>query len=407
MKNPIDLIKFPVSCIDVSRIVAYTCAVSDSNNMPTESDQPASAQSPSQQGKQGSNLTILLLFLAIAVLIGYIFGNSFQQKSDSSSTSLAAKQAELDATLAATNQKREQMGLPPLLGYGAEDGEKIAARLTKDAVSLAAYVESFRSQLLEKERLLERRNEELIASEQTRTALTSQIAKMQMKVDSVSSASAATADLQERLALAESQVVELRNQLAQPSAVASSDELSAANAKILDLEKQLASLLSISDVPISSNSTGHQLLANAETDLLPQAQTFFQSLAQLEDKTGAEINQAFNRITQQHKASYICTIQFDADSSALKSSEQTALTEGLSKIPDGALILVIGYSSTTGDPSQNRTLSSNRAHECAKLAMEKKLANQRVQAIYYGQTKRFSPSKPEQNQVCQIFAIMP
>ena len=74
-------------------------------------------------------------------------------------------------------------------------------------------------------------------------------------------------------------------------------------------------------------------------------------------------------------------------------------------IPDGDLVLAIGYASETGNVDSNRTLSSDRATAAAQLFSSVKRPTQLVQAVYLGQTDRFSSRIPERNQIVEIWRI--
>ena len=74
-------------------------------------------------------------------------------------------------------------------------------------------------------------------------------------------------------------------------------------------------------------------------------------------------------------------------------------------IPDGDLILVVGYASRTGNPESNQLLSSDRATAVAEYFSGVKRPGQLVQAVYLGQTARFSSARPERNQICEIWQI--
>ena len=74
-------------------------------------------------------------------------------------------------------------------------------------------------------------------------------------------------------------------------------------------------------------------------------------------------------------------------------------------VPDGDMLLVIGYASETGNVDGNRTLSSDRATAVAEALTSVKHPGQQVQAVYMGQTDRFSSRTPESNQLCEIWQI--
>jgi outer membrane protein OmpA-like peptidoglycan-associated protein len=69
------------------------------------------------------------------------------------------------------------------------------------------------------------------------------------------------------------------------------------------------------------------------------------------------------------------------------------------------MILVVGYSSASGNTDANRRLSSERATEVARNIDMAKPGNQSVQAVFLGQTQRFSSSIAERNQVCEVWQI--
>jgi outer membrane protein OmpA-like peptidoglycan-associated protein len=77
----------------------------------------------------------------------------------------------------------------------------------------------------------------------------------------------------------------------------------------------------------------------------------------------------------------------------------------VNELPDGDLLLVIGYASETGNEDKNRKLSSDRATAVAELYSSLKRPTQLVQAVYLGQTDRFSSRIPERNQLCEIWRI--
>ncbi|MDE0835542.1 MAG: OmpA family protein [Akkermansiaceae bacterium] len=74
-------------------------------------------------------------------------------------------------------------------------------------------------------------------------------------------------------------------------------------------------------------------------------------------------------------------------------------------VPDGDLTLIIGYASKTGDSVANERLSSDRATAAAQQFSAMKRPGQKVQAVYLGQTDRFSSSIPVRNQLCEIWRI--
>jgi outer membrane protein OmpA-like peptidoglycan-associated protein len=74
-------------------------------------------------------------------------------------------------------------------------------------------------------------------------------------------------------------------------------------------------------------------------------------------------------------------------------------------VPEGDLVLAIGYASETGNVDSNRELSSARATAAAELFSGIKRPGQLVQAVYLGQTDRFSSRIPERNQIVELWRI--
>ena len=99
------------------------------------------------------------------------------------------------------------------------------------------------------------------------------------------------------------------------------------------------------------------------------------------------------------------TLSFATGSSALTPSDEEAIRNLVAEIPDGDLIMAIGYASETGNVDGNRTLSSDRATAAAQLVSSVKRPGQLTQAVYLGQTDRFSSRIPERNQIVEIWQI--
>ena len=77
----------------------------------------------------------------------------------------------------------------------------------------------------------------------------------------------------------------------------------------------------------------------------------------------------------------------------------------VAEIPDGDLIMAIGYAPETGNVDGNRTLSSDRDTAAAQLISSVKRLGQLTKEVYLGQTDRFSSRIPERNQIVKIWQI--
>ena len=88
--------------------------------------------------------------------------------------------------------------------------------------------------------------------------------------------------------------------------------------------------------------------------------------------------------------------------SAADSSKLKAIAE---KAADGTRFLVVGYASTDGDAASNAELSKQRAAAVAKVISANFDPKDRVEVIYYGQTKRFSREELAPNRVVEVWQI--
>jgi outer membrane protein OmpA-like peptidoglycan-associated protein len=99
------------------------------------------------------------------------------------------------------------------------------------------------------------------------------------------------------------------------------------------------------------------------------------------------------------------TLNFATGSSELNAEDQDLIRKLVEEVPDGDLVLAIGYASETGNVDANRVLSSERATAAAQLFSDIKRPDQQVQAVYLGQTDRFSSRIPERNQIVELWRI--
>lgn len=327
---------------------------------------------------------------------------NLSQKKNKVEDEIAAKQMELADVTANINAERASLGMPPREGIGTDSPEQIAARLTKDAAMLASYSDRIRAQMSEKDQVIADKNKVLIEAEQARQAISSQLGRMQSQLDQALANSSQSSNLQDKLIKANNDIAVLQESIREYKNRPSSDELNFANARIAELEAQIAALKN--PPPTAAPS---KLFANSVADLFPLAHGLFQGLNELEDKADLEISAAYNRFATQYKASFLKEIRFPTGSSQLNPADKMALADAIANLPDGAMVLVAGYASTTGQADANRQLSSDRATIVATNIDQAKPGKQVVQAVFLGQTKRFSTRIPERNQVCEVWQINP
>ena len=156
---------------------------------------------------------------------------------------------------------------------------------------------------------------------------------------------------------------------------------------------------------LEGDLTKAKLFARSENELLPAAVELFRSLRLLEGKPDSEIATAYSSLGVKLGANVLKTLNFATGSSTLTPEDNSAVREMIADIPDGDLVLAIGYASETGNVDSNRTLSSDRATAAAQLITDNKRPEQLTQAVYLGQTDRFSSRIPERNQIVELWHI--
>ncbi len=369
------------------------------SQIPAEST-AASAAAPSIEKSSVSTTTILAV--VVALLAGFLVANALKGKKDDAQKDLYSAQAELASRTAAINAERARQGLPPIEGIGQDSPEQIASRLTKDAATLANLSDRFRSLLSEKEAVIADKNNSLLTSEQARQSLTSQLAKLQNQLDKALTDGAGIDDIRRQLDEARNGLAPLQAKLAEYSSRPTVEEMALAKARIAELEARIAALEAT-----PPPTAAPKLFAESAADLFPAAQALFRALSDLEDKADLEMASAYNRFPSQYGATKLRDISFPTGSSQLNPSDKLALGDALASLPEGSMILVVGYASITGNADANRRLSSDRATEVASNIDMAKPGNQAVQAVFLGQTKRFSSRIAERNQVCEVWQIEP
>jgi len=148
-----------------------------------------------------------------------------------------------------------------------------------------------------------------------------------------------------------------------------------------------------------------RLFASSENELLPAAVELFRSLRKLEGKADSEISTAYSSLGVSLGANVLHTRHCATGSAGLTPADEDRIRAMVAEIPDGDLLCVVGYASETGNVDNNRTLSSDRATAVAQLFSSVKRPTQLVQAVYLGQTDRFSSRIPERNQIVEVWRI--
>ncbi len=350
----------------------------------------------------------VLAFVIIAllgVLIVMVLKNG-PSVSSSGAADVTALQAEANALRSEYNRERIAMGLRPIEG-DSESVEEVAGRLKKDADTLVALAASYQRMLAEKDSELTAHNAEILRAEKLRQSLSAEITRLQGDLQRAlvngSDTDILRRDLADIKAQRDALAAELNESRLKNSGISADD--------YADLKRQLEETLRAKEFfearvqELQGALSKAKLFASSENELLPAAVELFRNLRQLENKPDSEISAAYSSLAVQLGANVLKTLNFATGSSALVPADTDAIRNFVAEIPDGDLILAIGYASETGNVDSNRTLSSDRATAAAELISSVKRPGQLTQAVYLGQTDRFSSRIPERNQLVEIWQI--
>ena len=373
----------------------------------------ATAETTVNRPKPSLPPAVALAFVIIAllgVLIVMVLKNGTFSSSSGTDARLAALQSDVDARRTELNRQRAAMGLSPLEG-GSEPMEDIAGRLKKDTDSLVALSARFQQILAERDTDISAKSAEILRSEKLRQSLYAENTRLQSDLN--------------RALVGGSDAERLRGDLANLKSQrdAAISELAAAQQKMLtmgagvssddfaDLKRRYDETLRAKEFfeakvkELQGDISNAKLFASSENELLPAAVELFRSLRTLESLPDSEITSAYSSLAVKLGADVMINLSFATGSSALSASDEASLKQKVDEVPDGDLILAIGYASETGNVEANQTLSSDRATASAQLVTSVKRPGQQTQAVYLGQTDRFSSRIPERNQLVEIWHI--
>jgi outer membrane protein OmpA-like peptidoglycan-associated protein len=353
---------------------------------------------------------VMLAFVIIALLVVLIIIGLRGGKSGADSSEITELQAEANALRTQLNRERVSMGLRPLEG-NTESMDDIAERLKSDANAMVALAGSLQTMLAEKDTEITAKSAELIRSEQLRQTLAAESARLQSELQRALVAGSdsdllrrdLTAMKAQRDALA-AELATVREELSGKSAGASAEEFADLKRRYEETERA-RSFFEARVTELEAELSKARLFASSENELLPAAVELFRNLRKLEGKPDSEISTAYSSLGASLGANVLHTLNFATGSSELNTQDQEMIQLLVNQVPDGDLVLAIGYASETGNVESNRTLSSDRATAAAQLFSEMKRPGQLVQAVYLGQTDRFSSRIPERNQLVEIWRI--
>ncbi len=379
-------------------------------NVPDEAAVETHHETPAPKTAISTSVALMFVIIALLAVLMVIGYRDKMAGSITSSPELADLQAEAKALRDQLNRERMAIGLRPLES-GGEPVDDIAARLKKDADTMVALAKSFESLLVEKDSEISAKNAELIRSVQLRQTLAAESARLQAELQRALVSSSEVELLRNEVGSLKSQRDALAGEMASVR-----EQLAAKGEGVpaelhADIERQLEETRKAKDffearvVELERELSQARLFASNENELLPAAVKLVRSLRDLENKSDSEIATAYSSLGASIGVSVLHTLNFATGSSELSSENQNLIRDLVEEVPDGDLVLAIGYASETGNVDNNRTLSSARATAAAQLFSDVKRSGQQVQAVYLGQTDRFSSRIPERNQIVEVWRI--
>jgi outer membrane protein OmpA-like peptidoglycan-associated protein len=377
---------------------------------------PPKAETPRSGAKPTSppNAVVFLLFMILAMLIVLAVTALRQGKGsggDSIDPTIATIKADVEARRSELNRQRISMGLAPLEG-ASEPVEEIAKRLRTDADTLAGISGKFQSMLADKDSELSRANAETLRLEKLRQDVSLENARLQNELQRALLASAENDRLKTMLSDAQSQrdaiareLATTKEELALLGGAVSEDEFA-------DLQRRYQETLRAKEFfesrvrELEAAAPKADLFAESVDELLPAAVELFRRLRKLEGMKDSDLTTEYSKLGVDLGANVLHALDFATGSSKLTTEDMQRLDAIIAEeVPDGDLTLIIGYASETGNMDSNQRLSSDRATAAAEYFAARKRPGQKVQAVYLGQTDRFSSRVPERNQICEVWRI--
>ena len=148
------------------------------------------------------------------------------------------------------------------------------------------------------------------------------------------------------------------------------------------------------------------LFVESEGDLPAPAARLFTKLRSLEKTTPQQLEASYQNISSSMGAEVIHRQNFEVGSSQITFDREQIIKDALKKRQtNGSYFLVVGYASQSGGATNNQALSANRATTVASVVNALKATDQKVQAVYLGETSRFSRNSEPENQICEIWEI--
>lgn len=390
-------------------------------------DSPLPIQSERGTEKRTSKSlpSVILLSILIALLLSaLIYLATRQPQSNTQSSDIT----ELKSLI---NAQRQQLGLSTT-GDNRLSANELFQRIDKDTNTLSLLFDGLETQFSQKDGIILEKQNALDTVNRTREALEETITSLTEKLSASKQSSANALLLESELETKKRQLESLNNQiriltdqlngqrLALREASGIKAERDIALKKIEELKQQLLGNVDQARLEelISENTRlrtqlqGYRaqvdrdrLFSKDISSLSPNAAALFQKLASLEGLSDQERRDAYDRIKLESGSFVRKTIPFSTGSSSIAYDTEKNLLSALSTLSPSDQVLVIGYASKSGSVDSNRELSSGRATTVASVIDAFPDTKGKVNAVYLGQTDRFSQENDSQNQVCEVWIL--
>lgn len=366
---------------------------------------PSSAPTASSSDSRAPSPTVIAIAFIIIVLLGVIIFQNIIPKNGGDipeSPARKALKADLETVRAELNRERISLGLEPIGGSSSiESADEVAKRLQADAETLASLASSFQELLARKDAQIDELRTESIAALKDQQRLRELLASANEDLRQAMIDASLAAKLRADLDAANAQIASLQ---AIPDALRA--QLLESQRKASQLESEVL-LLRSKVAQLEGQLNQAKLFAANENELLKEAIALVRALRNLQGATPQEMSAAYSQFGAELGSNVLQTCKFATGSSEVSPELQSNLSLLPSEAPENALLLVVGYASETGNVDSNRILSSDRATAVARELDTLKRSAQQVQAVYLGQTKRFSKEDPLENQRVEVWQIVP
>ncbi|MGB1130876.1 MAG: OmpA family protein [Haloferula sp.] len=366
---------------------------------------PSSAPTASASDSRAPSPTVIAIAFIIIVLLGVIIFQNIIPKNGGDipeSPARKALKADLETVRAELNRERISLGLEPIGGSSSiESADEVAKRLQADAETLASLASSFQELLARKDAQIDELRTESIAALKDQQRLRELLASANEDLRQAMIDASLAAKLRADLDAANAQIASLQ---AIPDALRA--QLLESQQKASQLESEVL-LLRSKVAQLEGQLNQAKLFAANENELLKEAIALVRALRNLQGATPQEMSAAYSQFGAELGSNVLQTCKFATGSSEVSPELQSNLSLLPSEAPENALLLVVGYASETGNVDSNRILSSDRATAVARELDTLKRSAQQVQAVYLGQTKRFSKDDPLENQRVEVWQIVP